>query len=74
MRTNTSDYESYSKAPKPVAIENDWHAELERHWPMISVIAKRLYTEYRDRKLRQANKQRWRARRRTTAKLHRQGL
>ncbi|WP_131811297.1 hypothetical protein [Mycobacterium kubicae] len=64
LRTNTSDYQTYSQAPKPAGIENDWSAELERHWPNISIIARKLYAEHIARQRWQAKKKRWRARRR----------
>lgn len=50
LRTNTTDYATYLEAPKPAGIEQLWSHELERYRPVISVIAKKLYAEHRDRK------------------------
>lgn len=65
LRTNTSDYATYSQAPKTAGIEADWIAELERHWPIITVIARKLCAQHSEQQRCQANKQRWHARRRT---------
>lgn len=68
LRKNTSDYETYSEAPKPPNAESLWSDELERHWPVIIVIARKLYPEHLDKQRFESNRQRWRKRRQTNRK------
>jgi hypothetical protein len=64
LRTNTSDYVAYQQAAKMVGAESLWSTQLERHWPAIQLVARRLYAEHLDHRRRQAQRRRWQARRR----------
>lgn len=70
LEMNTSDYKHYQQATKAVGAEDGWSAELERHWPAIQLVAKRLYAEHMEQKRWRAQRRRWRARRQRRAQVH----